>query len=414
MASGPGDGLAIEFRAPRQTRLCLDGAGRVFLPLAGIGLLLGWAAGGVALVFGACALAIPLLAALWAWRNGRGALLRVSPEPPHTVGEPFLFELELHAPGPFTGGRDLFFSLAPVETPPPLGSGSVAARGAPRRAPRPIGSLLHLPARGSARARCAHRWLRRGRQRELSLVTHSTYPFSLWRVERTYALELDALAWPRLGHVRAPELLAEAHVERDPGPRRAPREEDEFHQLRPWREGMSLRRVHWKLSARRGRPILRELRGENAPPVELALATFVAERRGPGRRRGHSFEAAVSLVATLVAHHLRRGRPVRLSIRGAGGEALPALPELRGRSGRRRALDLLAEVEPTIVEPEEFELSCRRAAEELGAGVLIVAAAGLGSEFSATDGHVRIVDVDGARIDALFQRGAELQGASGP
>jgi uncharacterized protein (DUF58 family) len=383
-----------DYCAPRTTRLRLDGAGRVFLPLASIGLLLGWAAGGVALVFGACALAIPLVAAIWAWRNGRGLRLRVSPEPPHTVGEPFLFELELSAHGVLSGGRDLFFSLAPPEE----------LRRASRRVPRPIGSLMHLPAGSEARVRCGHRWLRRGRHREVLLVTHSTYPFSLWRVERTYALELDALAWPRLGHVRATELLTGSQVERDPGHRRSPREQDEFHQLRPWREGMSLRRVHWKLSARRGRPILRELRGENTPPVGLGLLTDVVERRG--RRGGHSFEAAVSLVATLVAHHLRQGRPVRLSILGRD---LGELPELRGRGGRRQALDLLAKLEPRVIGEQQLANSIQEAREELVAGVLVAAAAGQCDERDGPATSTRLVDVDGASIDAIFQRGAEPQ-----
>ena len=150
------------FSGAQRTRLRLETGGRVFLPLAVIGLLLGWAAGDVALLFAASALAIPAVAALWAWMNGAGLELRLAPEPPHPVGEPFQFELELHSrPGPGRL-RDLLLAVerpaprpgdAPREA-RPSGVACELPRGAPpgyspeRPPPRPI--VPHLS--------CATRW----------------------------------------------------------------------------------------------------------------------------------------------------------------------------------------------------------------------------------------------------------------
>ena len=376
------------FSGAQRTRLRLETGGRVFLPLAVIGLLLGWAAGDVALLFAASALAIPAVAALWAWMNGAGLELRLAPEPPHPVGEPFQFELELRSrPGP---GRLRDLLLA-VERPAPRPGD------APREA-RPSGVACELPRGTRSHLRLGHRYLRRGRHRRLVVLVQSSYPFGIWRVERRYELELAGLAWPRVGPLRDLRRLDGQRARAGEAARRAARGEDDFHRLRAWRPGMSLRQVHWKHSARRGQLLLQERRGEWEPPLRVALLDTVVERRGIGSRRNHGFEAAVTLAASLCVHHLRRGRRVQLELHGADEVRTH---DLHGRAGRHRALDLLALVEPRMVKPAELETELARLTGGGGAGVVLCAGAGQ-VRSSRDSGAWRTIDVDAEGLDSFF------------
>jgi uncharacterized protein (DUF58 family) len=138
------------------------------------------------------------------------------------------------------------------------------------------------------------------------------------------------------------------------------RGDEEFYGVRAWREGMSLRRVHWRLSARRGRRIVREMRSEEDAPIHLMLVTVVPSGmpvEGPRRR----FERAVSLAATLAEHFLRAGRRVRLSLLDSAGERAPTSESSagawRGRAGLLGVLVALAEAEPRFGALRDVELA---------------------------------------------------------
>ena len=114
---------------------------------------------------------------------------------------------------------------------------------------------------------------------------------------------------------------------------------EEFFGVRHWRDGESEHLVHWKLTARRGMRVLRELEVRADATVHVVLSTFVA-RSGSGRE----LERAVRLAATVVAHCLRAGRRTRLSVTRSDR---PPLGPLRGRVGLARALNELAVVGPS-------------------------------------------------------------------
>jgi uncharacterized protein (DUF58 family) len=84
----------------------------------------------------------------------------------------------------------------------------------------------------------------------------------------------------------------------------------EFYALKEWREGESERRLHHKVSARRGQKVLQEFRGE-APPV----IHVVVDLRVPGSagRFGRSdLDEALRFAAGIVRSLLRRSVPVSL------------------------------------------------------------------------------------------------------
>jgi uncharacterized protein (DUF58 family) len=81
----------------------------------------------------------------------------------------------------------------------------------------------------------------------------------------------------------------------------------EFVGTRDFREGDPLRRVHWRSSARRGRPVVKEYHDEYFSRVALLLDTYLPPRPRAADREG--FEAAVSLLAS-IADRMSRSEEV--------------------------------------------------------------------------------------------------------
>ena len=386
---------AVPSLGPTRRELHLTPAGRIFLPVACAGLLGGWLAGGTSGMFAALAFALFALAPVTALLHVRG--LRV--EPPGAaripVGDPFHVLPRLTNASAFFTARDVL-----------LFGGDM--RGGPMRA----GGILRCLAPGRSEVvPVVHRLLRRGRERELRLVVSSFHPLGLVEVRLSFLLPVDFLGLPRLGTLGDLGVLPGGRAETSAARRMPVPGEEEFHAVRDWREGESLRRVHWRLSARRGRLIQREYQVPVEAPVHLLLLTGVpSEGLADELRRG--FETAVSLVATLAEHYLRRGRRVRLTVVGARPAALPCA---RGRGGLSNILTLLAEVEsaprPAGTEARGEGLALTLAAAHRRGEVTIVVHAG--DPAAPADGAARLVlgSAD-RRTTRLFLRGRPTSAGS--
>jgi len=100
--------------------------------------------------------------------------------------------------------------------------------------------------------------------------------------------------------------------------------EGEFYALKDWRAGEPERRVHARLSARRGRKVVRVFRGEAPPLVHLLVDPRVGEG---GRAFGSGdFDEAMRFTAGVVRTLLQRGVPVSLALVEANGSASVACP----------------------------------------------------------------------------------------
>jgi len=110
----------------------------------------------------------------------------------------------------------------------------------------------------------------------------------------------------------------------------------ELHSVREHVEGESLRMVHWRSTARRGRLMVKEL--EDAPRDEVAVL-LDGDARATG---GESFEIAVRAAGSILQSHLRRGRRCALVVNSAAREAQPVTSE----ADWRRALETLAGAQP--------------------------------------------------------------------
>jgi uncharacterized protein (DUF58 family) len=140
----------------------------------------------------------------------------------------------------------------------------------------------------------------------------------------------------------------------------------EFVGTRDFREGDPLRRIHWRSSARRGKPVVKEYHEEYFSRVALLLDTYLRRRPRPVEKQ--SFEAAISVLAA-VADHMSRSEEV-VDIFAAG----PDLYEVSaGRSlgYLDNVLDVLACLEPCHEPP--FEVLAPRLNERLGRLTTVIA-----------------------------------------
>ena len=180
--------------------------------------------------------------------------------------------------------------------------------------------------------------LPRGRYEFTDVRLEIADPFALERV----SLELPApgalLVYPRL--VRLPRLFSESGTRSHDGRRLLLRRQAgfELHGVREYAQGESLRRVHWRSTARRGELMVKEL--EDAPRDEIAVlldadASAVV---------GESFDVQVRAAGSILESYVRRGRRAVLVV---NSEQRDVQQVHSVAADWRRALELLAAAEPT-------------------------------------------------------------------
>lgn len=267
-----------------------------------------------------------------AWLSVRGLAVRSVGARTVQAGQPFEHELELMRAGLGLAPRDLLLLPDGGRAPRlrPIGYAERVERGAPQSVP------------------CVGRLVRRGRERLLELCISSSQPLGLFEARARFRVEVDWLALPRLGSVRHVDDRLSHKRSRRESVRTSPGDE-EFYALREHREGDSPQLVHWRSSARRGRTVVRELRGEELPPIELELVGAV--RALPASGEPHAgFERAVSVAATLVEHFVRERRDVRFRFAGTPAWRFDVRPSSRDLAA---LLARLAEVRAVVAPPAD-------------------------------------------------------------
>jgi uncharacterized protein (DUF58 family) len=186
-------------------------------------------------------------------------------------------------------------------------------------------------------ARYILRELPRGRYSFDGSVAVIEDPFGLERVEQPLDAPGALLVYPRL--VELDRLFSESGTRAHDGRRLLLRRPSGFdlHSVREYEHGDSLRKVHWRSTARRAQLMVKEL--EDAPRDEVAVVLDA----DPGAVVGGSFDLQVRAAGSLLLSHVRRGRRAVLAINGS----VPEQQAVRSAEGDwRSALDLLAAVEP--------------------------------------------------------------------
>src|SRR5512133_299561 len=198
-----------------------------------------------------------------------------------------------------------------------------------------------------------HPLRRRGRRLSvryvLARLPRGRYAFEDVRVELTdpFGLESVAVALPAPGAllvyprlVRLDRLFSEAGAHSHDGRRLLLRRHSgfELHGVREYEHGDSLRRVHWRSTARRGQLMVKEL--EDAPRDEIAVLLDA----DASAVIGESFDIQVRAAGSILDSYVHRGRRAVLVV---NSERRDVQQVHSAAADWRRALELLAAAEPT-------------------------------------------------------------------
>ena len=187
----------------------------------------------------------------------------------------------------------------------------------------------------------------RGEYRFGPLSTTTRFPFALLECGRRDATEESFVVYPALGILRRgwQRVLSTRPGGITAAARRVGGSDGEFFGLRGWRSGDSRRMIHWRSTARRDEPTVRQFEqhqrlhlcfvldahGDDVPEAASGRVASTGDTRptspGDPLSLGDPFEYAVSLTATLVvgaaaAVGNRITLAVPSSIRRAGGSVL--------------------------------------------------------------------------------------------
>jgi hypothetical protein len=147
---------------------------------------------------------------------------------------------------------------------------------------------------------------RRGRYRSTSLCWRSTFPLGLVEASVIDRREAGCLVLPRLGRLTAEwtHFISAAISGEGEWQLRERANEGDYFAVRPWQSGDSMRWMHWRTTARTGRPMVRQFERETHSVVALVLDPFLPEQ--PTAADHARFEAAISFVATALADLAQR------------------------------------------------------------------------------------------------------------
>jgi uncharacterized protein (DUF58 family) len=180
--------------------------------------------------------------------------------------------------------------------------------------------------------------LPRGRYAFADVRAEIADPFGLERVAVPLPAPGALLVYPRL--VRLERLFSETGAHSHDGRRLLLRRQSgfELHGVREYAQGESLRRVHWRSTARRGQLMVKEL--EDAPRDEIAVLLDA----DAAAVVGESFDVQVRATGSILDAYVRRGRRAVLVV---NSERRDVQQVHSAAADWRRALELLAAAEPT-------------------------------------------------------------------
>jgi uncharacterized protein (DUF58 family) len=193
--------------------------------------------------------------------------------------------------------------------------------------------FLKLPAGRTQETAYRHTIARRGRHRLTGMRLATKFPFGLVQKSRDVASPTEIIVYPALVPVAA-AVLRGLPVRHGGSRQRLRSRDGDFFGLRDFRPGDDPRDIHWRTSARRGTPFVRE--NEDDEGLEVTVVLDNAAGGAP-----EAFEAAVSQAASYALELLARGFRVALVVRGA------TLAADTGPAQATRILRALALVEPS-------------------------------------------------------------------
>lgn len=209
---------------------------------------------------------------------------------------------------------------------------------------------ISMPSEDASQEELSVCGIRRGRETGGWIAVRSVGPLGLafrqWRVE----LPWSATVFPSLPASRLKASIAQAVQRREAGLRSIRRlgEGRQFESLREWVPGDDTRHIDWKATARRNKYITRQFEEERRQQVLLVLdaGRLLTEAIGGESRMEFIVRAALGLAFAANYHDDNVGVMV------FSDEVHHYVSPQRGRRGLKQVLEVLAVVQPKLVEPD--------------------------------------------------------------
>ena len=259
-------------------------------------------------------------------------------------------------------------------------------------------------------------------------------PFGLERVTVPVHAPGAIVVFPRLVVLEA--LFSESGRHAQDGRRLLLRRPSGFdlHSVRDYEQGESLRKVHWRSTARRGQLMVKEL--EDAPRDEVVVLLDCDPAGDVGTPPDSSFDAAVRAAGSLLHAHARRGRRAVLalnrarpeshrvaslegdwraameSLAAARADGLQPLAALIGREGGVAARALELTVVTARLEPRLVDRLVQRASSHRGISLVWIDAASYAGRPSVRAPALLRLHASGVAV-AVVRQGEDLRAALG-
>jgi uncharacterized protein (DUF58 family) len=198
-------------------------------------------------------------------------------------------------------------------------------------------AVARVPARGEQEIALTVVPEHRGHYPRSAPAVATGFPFGLWQSRRLPAGG-QILVWPAIVPLPAAAGDAGGRAGQRAVRSRRTGQHGEFFGTRPYRVGESLRRIHWKQSARHDELIVWEAQAVSRGAVLLLLET--APHLHARHEDGDSLEKTLSVGASIAAALLESGVPVTLAFR----RGRPF--RIGNRQQLEAALDALAQFDP--------------------------------------------------------------------
>jgi len=202
------------------------------------------------------------------------------------------------------------------------------------------GFCTHLAPKAFFRAGARFVIRRRGRIRLQGVELRTLFPFGLVAARRVAPLSRTLVVWPARGRLKR-TLLRQGAVEASTAaPSQATGGQDEFFGLRDYRSDDNPRWIHWRRSASRTSPVVREMCRPLPDALLVVLDTHLPDASDLDI---HRRERIIRFAATLIHHAFSRGYQVGLALAMKGQAAVFA--PASGLGQQRQLLDALADID---------------------------------------------------------------------
>ncbi len=268
------------------------------------------------------------------------------------------------------------------------------------------GFCVHLPPQAAFRAGARFAARRRGRLLLGGVRIKTVFPFGLLLAGRDSHQPREIIVWPGRGRLKSNLLHQGASQTSARPPSRSGGGQDEFFGLREYRQGDSPRWIHWRRSAGRRVPVVREM----AQPMPDVLWLVLDTRRDSyDDRRRRDMERSLRFAATLVEQAFARGYQVALAMGSLRGPVV--IPPAAGRGQRRRVLDALACADENTTVGLDRILEAIEGRRMQNARVVVLTRGGEPTEGMAVLRNARqgLTVLDEARLEDVFTDQTEAE-----